>query len=255
MRILGADSFTGENTSINAIPTSYLRDGDVCMLKDDTSGNIFYYRYKSNSGAVEDTPNVVIPQDNLSPNSDDLGRWLLNNIFVGILYSGEIKTNTISPGTNGNDIALNGVLTVSPSGCEYTNPLIINTDIIGPEKEPPFIINSDEKVDNLNADLLDGHDSNYFVTKETGITSLPYDIPSGSMPPSAGDRWIYISFNNKPLSTDYSVFTSITNTVDPSASVYSTTITEKTTAGFKCEFSGKPDSHNYKLEYMAVGDF
>ena len=255
MRILGADSFTGKETSIDAIPKSYLRHGDVCMVKDELSENLFWYRYNINSGVASNIPNVIIPKDNMPPNIDDNGRWLLCNIFMNVVYANDIKTNTISPGTSGSDININGALTISPSGTHFVDPLIVDTDIIGTVKEPPFIINSDEKVVNLNADKLDGYDSNDFVVKEYGITSLPYDIPSGSVPPSAGERWIYISFNKRPLNVDYSVFTTITNTVDPSASIYATTITEKTTAGFKCEFSGRIDSHNYKLEYMAIGDF
>jgi len=254
MRILGSDSFTDSNTSIDAIPKSYLRNGDVCILKDETTGNIFFYRYITNSGATPDMPRVIIPKDNMPPN-DDLGRWLLCNIFCDTLYGDEIKTNIISSGTGGDDITINDTLTITPSSANFNAPLVIDTDIVGPIKEPPLIVNSDVKVNNLNADKLDDHDSTYFVAKEFGITSLPYDIPNGSMPPSAGERWIYISFNKKPANTNYSVFTTITNTVDPSASIFSTTITEKTTAGFRCEFSGKPDSHNYKLEYMAVGDF
>jgi len=255
MRILGADSFTGKVTSMDAIPKSYLRHDDMCMVKDSLSGNIFWYTYKTNSGMPHNIPNVVIPKDNLPPNTDDLGRWVLCNIFVNVLYTNNLKVNTITSGISGQNVDINNVLTISPSGVHSTKPLIIDTDNIGPIKEPPFFVNSDEKVENLNTDKLDGYDSDDFIVKEYGITSLPYDVPSGSVPPSAGKRWIYISFNRKPLNTDYSVFTTITNTIDPSASIYSTTITEKTTAGFKCEFSGEIDSHNYKLEYMAVGDF
>jgi len=256
MRILGADSFTGRETSINKIPKSYVRHGDLCVLKDSgNTDNIFWYKYDSNNGSNNNIPNIVIPLDNVDPLHDDGGRWVLCNAFINTLYSNEIKTNTISSGTSGLNIDINNVLTITPSGAKFYDPLIIDTDIVGPITEPPFIINSNKKVDNLNADLLDDHDSSEFVIKEYGTTSLPYDIPSGSVSPSAGDRWVYISFNNKPANTDYVVLTTITNTVDPSASIYATTITEKTTGGFKAMFSGQMDSHNYKLEYMAIGDF
>ena len=253
MRILGADNFTGTTTSIDAIPKSYLRHGDICLVK--ALNKIFWYRYESNSGLPQEIPNVIVPVDNQDPTMDDGARWLLLDMFISVAYINTIRTDTIIPSPSGDCIKINNVLNVCPSGTTLDTPLTLNVDNTIPNTEPPFFINSDTLVDNLNADFLDGYDADHFVTKEYGITSLPYPHPSGSASPSAGPRWIYLSFSKPASNTDYSVFTTITNTVDTSASVYATTITEKTTSGFICEFSGEIDSPNYKLEYMAIGDF
>jgi hypothetical protein len=247
MKILAADSITGKQTSLDVIPISYVRHDDICMVK--SFDKIFWYTYKENSYQPNQIPNVIIPVDNQDPSNDNGDRWVLTNIFIDVMYVNELKTNFITHSTSGDNIIINDNLTITPISASFDGTV----EFLSQSK--PFIINSDELVDNLNADLLDGYDSDHFITKEYGITSLPYPAPSGSISPSAGPRWIYLSFDKPAKNTEYSVFTTITNTVDPSASIYATTITEKTTAGFICEFSGDIDSPNYKLEYIAVGDF
>jgi len=253
MRIIGADSFTGMTTSIDAIPRSYLRHGDVCFVK--TLNKMFWYRYETNSNLPADLPNVIVPVENQDPTMDDGSRWILLDIFFSVVYANTVRTDNIIPSPSGDTITINNTMSISPSSTTIEGPLEVIVDNTIPNTEPPFIVNSDTLVDNLNADMIDGHHFDELITKEYGITSLPYPHPSGSASPSAGPRWIYLSFSKPALNTDYSVFTTITNTIDPSASIYATTITEKTTAGFKCEFSGEIDSPNYKLEYMAIGDF
>lgn len=253
MRILGADSFTGTTTSIDAIPKSYLRNGDLCMVK--AVDKLFWYQYKIGSNLPHSIPHVIIPQDNIDPSVDDGGRWILFDIFVSHIYADTIQATNIIPSASDTHLNINNTLYVSTSGAMINGPLEIITDNVPPSIEAPFIINSDKMVENLNSDLLDGYNADDFVQKEYGISSIPYPSPSGSASPSAGPRWMYLSFSKPAKNTNYSVFTTITNTIDPDPSIYATTITEKTTAGFKVSYSGEIDSPNYKLEYLAVGDF
>ena len=247
MKILAADSITGKQTSLDVIPISYLSHDDICIVK--SYDKIFWYSYKENSYQNHHIPDVIIPVNNQDPLNDNGDRWILTNIFVNVTYMNELRTNLITHSTSGDNVFINNNLNVTPISSSFNGMVEFSS------QTQPFVVNSNALVENLNADLLDGKDSDYFMTKEHGISSLPYPCPSGSISPSAGPRWIYLSFDKPLKNTDYSVFTTITNTVDPSASIYSTTITEKTTAGFICEFSGEIDSPNYKLEYIAVGDF
>lgn len=90
------------------------------------------------------------------------------------------------------------------------------------------------------------------VTKSTGTLQPElgrtgsYDIPSG-----AGDFTVTFT---PSLTGSYQVVADIVNTVDPSASIYSFTIIDKTSTTFKVELSGQTDSSDYNLDWIVTAD-
>jgi len=240
MRIIGADSFSGKLTSIDVIPTSFLKDEDMCILK--TINIIYHYRYEIESFVAEDIPNVIIPLDN-KDGGDNGGRWLLCDQFTNKLYTNELKTNLINP-NNSNVIVINDSLTVSPSGSFSNGPITIETDGSIPVVEPPLIVNSVGLVQNLNAQYLNGVPCNRFVLKENYNTYIQNGVDTFT-----------VGLPNIPLNTDYSVYMTISNIVDTSPSIYWAIITDKQIDRFSIRLSGIIDSPNYILSYFVIGAF
>lgn len=91
------------------------------------------------------------------------------------------------------------------------------------------------------------------VTRTTGAPLQPelgrtgsFDIPSGAFD-------FTVTFT-PALTGSYQVVADIVNTVDPSASIYSFTIIDKTTTTFKVELSGQTDSPDYNLDWIVTAD-
>lgn len=241
MRILGADSFTGESTSLDMIPISYIKEDDMCMVK---TINIRYdYRYKKNSFAVEQIPNVITPKEN-KDGGDDGGRWLLCDAYFNKAYINEVRTNYINPNTENDNVDINNSFIISPSGSYSHGPITIEVDGTTPVVEPPLIINSVGLVQNLNAQYLNGVPCNRFVLKENYNTYIQNGIDEFT-----------VGLPNPPVNINYSVYMEISNTIDTDPSIYWAIITDKQLDRFTIKLSGEIDSPNYKLSYLIIGSF
>ena len=244
MRILGADSFVGKTTSINAIPVNVLKQYDLCIVKIQ-SGNIdyvpavYFLEYTTNDGNTENIPYVITPTDNLD-GGDDGGRWKLKDIFVNRLHAGSITTNSILSNIVGVPITIGDTFTVSPSGIMVDGQMKIHGD---PTK-PPMVVNSQVMVDNLNAEFIGGERFSSFLRNYNFSTGIPNGV-----------REFDVYFAHNVVSPpDYSVFIDICNTTDPNPSIYNYIITKKEQAYFTIRFSGIIDTANYILHYLIAGE-
>ena len=259
MRILGSDSFGGNSTppltSIKEIPVSYLKDGDMCILKDDVFKIVYNYRYEAGLiGTIEDIPNIIIPNDNEDITSDDGGRWILCDMYTNTMYTNLLKTNYINP-NNSDTVHINtetigasgfgeSTLSITPSGTYANGPVTIIVDGVIPDTEPPLYINSTSLVTNLNAQYLNGVPCDRFILKEDYNTFIPTNVDTFT-----------IGLPNTPRNTDYSVYMTISNQIDPEPSIYSVVLIDKQIDRFTVKFSALIDSPNYVLDFLVVGAF
>jgi len=244
MRILGSDSFSGLPTSINAIPVSYLKHKDMCILKADSTNIVYNYRYDDDMlGVIQNIPYIITPLDNLD-GGDDGGRWVLCDMFTDTMYTNELKTNQINPNI-GNVININGdTLSVTPSGTFAKGPIDIAVDGIVPDTEPPLYINSTTLVENLNSQYLNGVPCDRFILKEDYNTFIPTNVDTFT-----------IGLPNIPRNTDYSVYMTISNQIDVNPSIYSVVLINKRLENFTVKFSALIDSANYVLDFLVIGSF
>lgn len=251
MRILGADSFGGKDTSINAIPVNYLVHGDACMVMigaDDPmyDSAVYYYEYITNFGGEEDIPRIIVPLDNYDTNiqtgstGDNGARWVLRNIYAEKIMAGSLVTDTISPPVSGSQIFIGDDLTVGDNGIIVDGQVQINSSIY----DPPLIVNSDVMVENLNAEFLGGKTFEGFVKNDNNQIFIPQDVDVLD---------VYLS---KPMTAPphYSVMIDICNVVDDNPAIYSFMIINKESDHFTVRFSGIIDSPNYVLHYFVLGD-
>lgn len=244
MRILGADSFVGKTTSINAIPVNVLRQHDLCLVKIPTGDvdyipAIYFLEYVTNDGNAENIPYVVIPLDNLD-GGDDGGRWKLKDIFMNKLHAGSIVTNSILSEIPGVPITIGDTFTVSPSGIIVDGQVVINSEVT----EPPLIVNSQVMVENLNAEFINGEGVDSFIRNYNFDVAIPNGV-------TEFDVYFAHTVVTPP---HYTVFIDICNTVDPDPSIYSFIIVRKEQDYFTIRFSGIIDSANYTLHYLVIGE-
>lgn len=244
MRILGADSFVGKTTSINAIPVNVLQNRDLCIVKIEAGSvdyvpAVYFYEYTTGDGNPEDIPRIIVPLDN-QDGGDDGGRWKLKDIFVNSFHSGSVYTNSILSEIPGVPITVGNTFTVSPSGVIVDGRVFINSEI----NEPPLVVNSSAMVNNLNAEYLGGVSIDGFIRNQNFHTMIPNGVT---------DFDVYFTHHivNPP---HYTVFVDICNTVDPNPSIYAYTITKKDLEYFTIRFSGVIDSPNYTLHYLVLGE-
>ena len=244
MRILGADSFVGRTTSINAIPVNVLKHHDLCIAKIE-DGNVdyipavYFLEYITNDGNAENIPYVIVPLDN-QDGSDDGGRWKLKNIFVKTLHTESIYTNAILAEFPGVPITIGDTFTVAPSGVIVDGQVTVTSELT----VPPFIVNSPVLVNNLNAEFICGEGTNSFLRNYNFQTLIP-----------SGVSELDVYFAHNVLSPpSYSVFIDICNTSDTSPSIYGYVITKKEQGFFTIKFSGIIDSPNYVLHYFITGE-
>jgi hypothetical protein len=243
MRILGADSFVGKTTSINAIPVNVLKHHDLCIVKIEagTVGfvpAVYFYEYTTNDGNNENIPYIIIPIDN-SDGSDDGGRWKLKDIFVNSFHSGSVYTNNILSEVPGVPITIGDSFTVTTDGITVDGQVTINSALT----DPPLIVNSKVMVENLNAEFVGNESVDSFIRSYNFDTA----IPNGVM-----EFDVYFSHEvvNPP---HYTVLIDICNTVDPNPSIYGFTVVRKEQEFFTIRFSGVIDSANYTLHYLVIG--
>ncbi|MCK5018033.1 MAG: hypothetical protein KAS32_13335 [Candidatus Peribacteraceae bacterium] len=250
MRILGADSFVGKETSINAIPINMLNNDDICMVhisKDDSSylNAIYYYAFVLDSGAVEDIPNVITPLDQFDINLetgepvDSGSRWLLQNVYVKSLITDELLTNTINPATSG-DISIGNSLTVGDDRITIDGQVEIESDLA----DPPLVVNSDVMVENLNVEYLGGMNTDFYLKNDNNQLLIPVGID---------ELDVYMTYP-MPDAPNYNVMVEICNITDADPSIYGYVITGKEEDHFTIRFSGVIDTANYILHYFLIGD-
>jgi hypothetical protein len=243
MRILGADSFVGKTTSINAIPVNVLRHHDLCIVKIeagsvDYTPAIYFYEYTTNDGNPENIPYVVTPLDNLD-GGDDGGRWKLKDIFVNSFHSGSIYTNNILSEVPGVPITIGDSFTVTSDGISVDGQVTINSSLT----DPPLVVNSRVMVENLNAEFVGGEGTNSFVRSYNFDTAIPNGVTEFD-----------VYFSHEVVSPPhYTVFVDICNIIDPNPSMYGYTIVKKEQDFFTIRFSGIIDSSNYVLHYLVMG--
>ena len=241
MRILAADSFKGKRTSLNAIPINVVKNGDICIVRiqngDETyHPGIYYMEFVDDTGASENVPYVVNPISNLT--NDRGSRWILKDMFLKRLLADEVITGTISheyPIT-----PTSTTMTLSTSGASINNGQLIVNSL---DSEPPFVVNSDELVTNLNAQYINGQ----------SVDDLMSKIEPHTMPITEGVRSmnVYSTLLNG-TSINYTVFYVIENTVDSVPSIYSHMITSKELDHFTITFSGIIDSANYIIKHYII---
>jgi len=243
MRILGADSFDGKGTSINAIPTNVLKHRDLCIVKIengdiDVIPAVYFLEYVVNDGNPQNIPYVITPKDNLD-GGDDGGRWRLKNIFVNSVYSESVYTNNILSVLPGVPITIGNSFTVTSDGMILDGQVSINSD----PTESPLVVNSRVMVENLNAEFIGGESVSSFIRSYNFDTAIPNGV---------NEFDVYFSHDvvNPP---HYTVFVDICNTVDPNPSIYGFTIVRKEQEYFKIRFSDVIDSANYTLHYLIIG--
>lgn len=250
MRILGADSFVGRTTSINAIPRSVLKKHDLCIVKIDNEGvdyvpAIYFMEYITNDGNPENIPYVVVPIDNQDMNviegvtTDDGGRWRLKSIFAQSLTVDTLYTNNISS-VAGVPFVLGESLTVTSDGIIVDGQVVIEAPI----DEPPMIVSSNVMVENLNAEYLNGYEPRHFLLNKNFEVAIPNGV-----------EYLDVYFTHAVTTPPhYSVMVDICNLVDPDPAIYSFVITKKEYNHFRVRFSGIIDGENYVLHYFVVGD-
>lgn len=248
MRILGADSLTGKDTSINAIPVNVLKPLDLCIVKTtdpDVPAAVMFYDYIVDHGGEENLPYVVNPLDNQDENiqtGEVVGssRWVLREIYTSKLSAGSIVTNTIVPEISGAPITVGDDLTIHDHGVTVDGQVTINSEW----HEPPMIVNSTVMVENLNAQYLNGHGYEHLLLNDNNEVAIPNGVD---------ELDVYMT-HDMVSPPHYSVMIDICNIVDPDPSIYSFIITNKQQDHFTVRFSGIIDSENYTLHYFMIGE-
>ena len=222
MKIVGADTITGNNGSLDKIPDIHLADGDMALVKDGIY--IYYYRLDDDSGQPANHPYIV-----LTDNSASDKRWLLQGIFTNNLITDDLNVNTISSAGN---IIVNALTRFNNGISVYNGADFISSTV-------PFTVSNASLINNLNAEYLNGHSYTDFILKINGRENLTMNSSS-----------ITVSLPSSMSNTDYNIFTEIENTTDSPPSIYSTIISNKTISDFTVSFSGNIDSTNYYLNWL-----
>ncbi len=232
MKVLAADTITGELTSLNKIPSIHLKNRDMAFVKDNEF--TYFYRLYDNSGLPENIPDVVIPSDaGTSPK-----RWILNGLYANVLIAPEIKTSTLSGISSGGYGSINVIGKLNANNGLTVNG---NTTFNAPTSSSPFSVSNSQMVYNLNTNFLNGYTSDDFLSSQATIVTLPDGIDEHTF-----------NFYESKENADYSVTMEMCNLIDPNPSIYSWIITNKTNDGFTVKFSGIIDSSNYKMTYTVL---
>lgn len=250
MRILGADSLTGKDTSMNAIPVTVLQPFDMCVVKTtdpDVPAAVMFYEYVPDQGGEENLPYIVTPLDNLDENVNiadptvhGSSRWVLKNIYTLNLTARSVTTNTITPEISGSPITVGDDLTIGDHGIIVDGQVNINSEWY----EPPMIVNSSVMVENLNAEYLNGQGyDNLLINQDNHVT----------LPDGVNEIDVYLT-DEMLAPPHYSVMIDICNIVDDDPSIYGYIITNKEPEYFTIKFSGHIDSPNYTLHYFLIGE-
>jgi Protein of unknown function (DUF2793) len=95
----------------------------------------------------------------------------------------------------------------------------------------------------------------YELTTKSYVDSVSVDrIQSGRVSLAYHDESKAVSLNTAFADTNYSISVLMTNTTDSNPSIYPVVVSAKSNSGFTVEFSGKIDTANYTLEWIAIHD-
>jgi len=85
-----------------------------------------------------------------------------------------------------------------------------------------------------------------------GSTGISDSLRNGKSVLPAGTCHHIINFGTEFPNDGYTLTTSLINNLDNPVSIYSYTLTDTTTSGFHVEFSGKLDTDNFVLHWIAI---
>ena len=142
MKILGANTLTGNDESLDRVPSRFLKDGDFAIVKNNNTSS--FYVVDADNGGASDHPNIVVPYD------DVIGmRWVLMGITTDNITTDTISVNTI----------------LSTGGIDINGDVSINGDVLFNNTGVPFTVS-------LNAEFLDGHPFTDFPIIQRGVEIL-----------------------------------------------------------------------------------
>jgi len=173
-RIFGAIGLTGSGEkTLDSLPSNLVKDGDVAIVCDGL--NVYFYTLDEDSNLDENVPFIIKPDDidaSLNP-LVNYKRWVLvsqkyfvDNVILSLnkyLQTSEIRAIDNHPikfiSSDGN------IVTIAQDGSITLNNTTVNGQITvkNDGRKPPLIVDSSQKVINLNADKLDGYDADKFM--------------------------------------------------------------------------------------------
>lgn len=229
MKILGADGLIDGTNAMNKIPEVHVSHGDCCCAK--YNDKFYWYILEDGNTAPENIPYVVKPNNGTANK-----RWVLKSVFIKELRLDEIFTNSVYQLSAGTPLDLNGVASLSGDNFEFTN-----IDAEG----PPFTVNSQVMVENLNVEYLGG--------KHWSEWELDSNIDSGDEWIPMGADEVSVNFPTQRFNTTYSLITELQNSLYES-SLYNYIVTNKTMFGFTVKLSSKTDNPYYRLQWAILGE-
>lgn len=243
MRIFGADSFSGFETSMSSIPANRLKKGDLCLLNIDAL--VTYYKLVDNAALVNIIPYVIPAKYGFGQSDHPSKKWVLCDETIN-------RVTDLS----GNIRIANGATSVSATfgsplaSDNYTIFTTITNDI-DPEPSMYMSIVSGLSENGFTAKFSGAIDSdNYFLNYFLKLISDEPNGLIGNVSLDDGSTSLDITFGEPLPDNDYTVLVSISNTIDPDPSMYMFVVSDITVNGFKVRFSDKMDSSNYKLNYF-----
>jgi len=224
-RIIGAIGLTGgSGKTLDSFPSNMMKNGDSAIVID--GANVIFYVCDIDSGKEENIPYLIKPDDiesSLNPEINNK-RWIMvspkyfnDNIIQSL--GKYIQTNEIKAidGQSINFVSSNGnVISISPTGTLTVNKSIFTDQItIDNELKPPFSINSRMKVDNLNADRLDGSHADEFMKKNG---SVPFTGPVKGVDPTKDNElttasWVENWVENYVVQVENTIYTYIDDVI------------------------------------------
>jgi len=194
-RIIGAIGLTGgSGKTLDSFPSNMMKNGDSAIVIDGT--NVVFYVCDTDSGEEENTPYVIVPDDverSVNPELNNK-RWVMvspkyfnDDIIQSLnkhIQTSKIKAIDGQPidfiSSNGNIISISSNGTLNVNKAIFNEQITVNTN----QRRPPFVVDSDIKVDKLNADKLDGHHASDFIKKDG---SVPFTNPVQGVDPINGN--------------------------------------------------------------------
>lgn len=220
MRVFPADSISGKESSMDAIPSSYLEDGDFCMTK--VNDTIFMYHLNMESGEAIDVPYRVAPKYVWSgEETDPVKRWELCDLSCETIISRSSKTDRLTS--------------------LFEPYIMVESDLYVSR----LITDNTEMVQNLNVEYLGGVRYDQYVKGE---------YPANTLAVPTGVDEMTVNLPRELTNNEYTIVPALTNNIDASPSIYAMLISDQTTTSFKVRFSGLIDSANYRLNYIITGD-
>jgi len=173
-RIFGAIGLTGSGEkTLDSLPSNLVKDGDVAIVCDGL--NVYFYTLDEDSNLDENVPFIIKPDDIDASVNPLLNykRWVLisqryfvDNVILSLnkyLQTSEIRAIDNHPikfiSSDGNIVTIAQDGSITLNNTTVHGQVTISTD----GRKPPLIVDSTQKVINLNADKVDGYDADRFM--------------------------------------------------------------------------------------------